>query len=71
MSFTYFDDLDSIAKSRYLSKLSLIGLNECPYKLPAGVWKNDPSKWPMVEYGDIHNYLIDTPGLFNCFFINA
>ncbi|XP_060581618.1 uncharacterized protein LOC132738170 [Ruditapes philippinarum] len=64
MSFNYFDELDPAAKARYVSKLNLIGLDECLYKLPAGVWKNDPSKWPSVEYGDIHNYLIETPGVY-------
>ncbi|XP_045180321.2 uncharacterized protein LOC123539668 [Mercenaria mercenaria] len=64
MSFKYFDDLDSVSKARYNDKLNLIGLAECPYKLPAGTWENNPCKWPSVEYGDIHNYLIETPGVY-------
>lgn len=62
MAFDYYEGLDNCSKLRYDQKLKLIGLNECPYKLPAGAWKNDPTKWPLIEYGDIHNYLVETPG---------
>ena len=27
-------------------------------------WKNDPTKWPDLEFPDIYVYLIETPGVF-------
>ena len=59
MSFDYYEGLDCTSKARYDQKIKLIGLNECPYKLQAGCWKNDPTNWPTIEYGDIHNFLIE------------
>ena len=63
MSYAYFENLDVESKKRYREKLSVANLTECPYKLPAGLWINDPTKWPEIEYGDIYDYLINTPGM--------
>lgn len=63
MSYKYYEELTTDAKLRYDDKLQALGLKECPYKLPAGAWINDPTKWPSIEYGDIHNYLIESPGM--------
>ncbi len=62
MSYEYFDVLKSEAKTRYLKKLEAVELKECPYHLPAEIWSDDPSKWPKIEYPDIYDYLINTPG---------
>ena len=62
MSYEYIDGLDAESKVRYRAKLDLIGLSECPYRLAASVWKGDPTKWPDVEYPDIYDYLVNTPG---------
>ena len=51
MSYEYFDELQDEAKSRYKKKLEAVGLNECPYRLPANDWVNDPTKWPEIDYG--------------------
>lgn len=71
MSYEYFDSLTGDVKSRYLKKIELANLKECPYRLPAGIWKDDTSLWPNVHYGDIYEYLINTPGknIFN-FLVN-
>ncbi|VDI60785.1 Hypothetical predicted protein [Mytilus galloprovincialis] len=55
---------DSVAQGRYSTKLVLINSDECPYKFPAGVWKNNPSCWPDLQFGDVYSYLIDSPGIF-------
>ena len=62
MSYGYNKTLDSVSYGRYWQKLKTLGLDECPYDLPADSWKNDPTKWPEVQYPDIYSYLIDTPG---------
>ena len=72
MSFQYYDLLLGVAKTRYDRKLSLIGLKECPCRLPQGSWKDDPTIWPEMEYGDMYSYLIDTPGLnYNHYFTHS
>ncbi|VDI18335.1 Hypothetical predicted protein [Mytilus galloprovincialis] len=64
MAYNYFDKLNSVAQGRYSTKLVLINSDECPYKFPAGVWKNNPSCWPDLQFGDVYSYLIDSPGIF-------
>ena len=64
MSYDYYDKLSGVDKARYDRKLQLIDLSECPYRLPAGCWEDDPTKWPEVEWGDIYTYLIESPGNF-------
>ena len=63
MSADYVSQLPPEALSRYRSKLELSGLKDCPYRLPANVWKNNPTEWPLVEFGNIYIYLIETPGM--------
>jgi len=64
MAYNYFDQLDSSAKGRYRGKLLLINCDDCPYKLPGGVWENNPCSWPDLQYGDVYSYLIESPGKF-------
>ena len=64
MSYNYSDLLSPKAKSRYKQKLAAAGLADCPYRLPAGVWEDDPTSWPDLHYADLFNYLIHTPGGF-------
>jgi len=47
-----------------MSKLTALSAETCPYKIPAGSWINDPTKWPGIEWSDVSYYLIETPGLF-------
>ena len=62
MSYQYFDELPGEAKERYLEKLNAVKLKECPYRLPAGCWSSDLATWPNLEYPDIYEYLVETPG---------
>ena len=62
MSYKYFDSLKEESRSHYLKKLQAVQLNECPYRLPADVWLDDPTQWPDIEYPDVYDYLINTPG---------
>ena len=63
----YYRSLDFAAKTRYAEKLLLAGLkeNEDPYLLwEKDVFKDDMTKWPPVEYGNIFCYFVDRPGTF-------
>ena len=61
MSYDYVDNLLPEDKGRYNVKLELLGLDKCPYKLPADRWINDPKQWPKIEYNDVYHYLIKSP----------
>ena len=61
---TYFDQLDTTAKTRYKEKLSFVQLSQCPYSLPNDVWEDNVKLWPPVEFPSIYMYLINTPGKF-------
>ena len=63
MSFGYYESLDETAKTRYRLKLNAAGVDECPYKLPEGLFKNDPTSWPDVCWGDVYVYLVESPGM--------
>ena len=62
MNVDYYSSLKTEAKSRYKQKLEIVGLQECPYRLPADIWAENPTKWPEIEYPEIYKYLINTPG---------
>ena len=62
MMFGYTKTLDNQAKARYDQKVSVIGLKDCPYDLPADSWVNNPTKWPEVQWPDVYSYLVETPG---------
>ena len=61
----YFKKLPKNAKRLYEEKLIAIGLDDVekydPF-LNSMDWKDDVSKWPEVEFGQIYVYLIDSPG---------
>lgn len=62
----YMDELDPIAKERYLEKPRLVGLGEDddPYKLwNCGKMVDKMCLWPPVEHGHIYNYFIIRPGV--------
>ena len=58
------DTLSNDAKQRYRTKLAIVGLDECPYRLPADVWVDDPTRWPDLEYPDLFNYFVNSPGRY-------
>lgn len=62
---SYIENLqkdDPVAFSRYKTKLSVLGIDDCPYNMPADLWMNNPTKWPDVQWPDVYHYLIETPG---------
>ena len=69
----YYKKLDSIAKTRYLEKLKLLGLDEKddPYDpINSHNVVDDMTRWPAVEYGNIFCYYIQRPGVLqssNCY----
>ena len=58
----YLSSLKADSKPRYRQKLDLVGLKDCPYCLPADIWCDNPVQWPEIDYPDIYDYLINTPG---------
>lgn len=65
MAYQYSEQLNIVSKDRYKEKLAIANLEQCPYQLPEGIWSSDVKTWPNVEYPDIYDYLINTPGKFN------
>lgn len=61
----YFCTLNYTAKKHYLEKLKKGGFPlEDPFAIEDEQWSEDLTKWPEVEHGDIHNYLIETKGIY-------
>ncbi len=62
----YFKSLDSIARSRYLEKLSLLGLTEKDdtYFNTVDKFEDDLRSWPPVEFGHIFCYYLECPRVY-------
>ncbi len=58
------ENLDQEAKKQYTEKLQAINFETCPYLLPADVWDNKPTSWPTLEWSEVYDYLINTPGVY-------
>ena len=76
MSADYFETLEVDVRERYKRKLTLVGLDLCPYQLPAELWKCEPTEWPPLEFPELHYYLTETPGkeighCCNSFYVNS
>ena len=58
----------SCDKARYKRKVEILCQSVervvDPYKISDEKWIDDVSLWPQVEFGQIYQYLIDTPGQF-------
>ena len=50
-------DLDSVSKTRYIQKISLINGVD-PYSISKKDWSHDATKWPNITYPDIVSYLV-------------
>ena len=62
----YVKNLDLKAFDRYKSKLQYChGVEQIPdpYSISEG-WKKEVESWPDLTYGDIYEYLIETPGQY-------
>ena len=62
----YFTSLSDEDKEGYISKLTLSDgqILPDPYSLVEN-WKNDVRSMPDISWGDVYNYLINTPSLFS------
>ena len=52
------------AKTRYVENLKACGLPACPYHTLAHYWVNDHIQWPQLEWPEVHDYLINTLGVY-------
>ena len=64
MSYEYARNLAPEAFQRYKQKISICGLECCPYQLVFQDLTEDPRQWPDVTHGDIWEYLVNSPGVF-------
>ena len=60
----YFYVLEEAENLRYTQKLNKLGGIDDPFVQEPNVAGKDWECWPSVEYPDIYNYLIQTPGLY-------
>ena len=63
----YAMGLDSVARERYERKLELFSGGfkvPDPFAMKESEWSLDMTKWPPVEYADLFNYFINTPGIY-------
>ena len=63
---SYYSTLPNPEKKCYEAKIEIISEEKYsssvdPYEITDG-WVDNISLWPPSEYGDIHNYLIDSRG---------
>ena len=59
----YTSTLDNVSLKRYREKLTVNGMSiQDPYSLTN--WKSKLTLLPNIEYGDIYNYLINSPGIY-------
>ena len=64
MSYEYFNTLNDESRTRYLKRLEFAKLKEYSYRFPADTWKDNPTLWPELEYPEIYDCLINTPGVY-------
>ena len=63
---TYFNSLSLVDRQVYAAKLTLkngVSLPD-PFSLSPCQWVNDPTKWPALQWPDIHECLIETPNVY-------
>ncbi|KAK6168739.1 hypothetical protein SNE40_019924 [Patella caerulea] len=63
----YLKNLSNPDKNLYSQKLISVGITDPQANDPflyQSSWLDDVSKWPMVDFGQLYVYLIDTPGIF-------
>ena len=51
-------------RKRYLEKLQVANLKECPYRLPEGSWSSELIAWPELQYPVLYDYLINSPCMY-------
>ena len=61
-SYAYESTLSTENLARYNLKKTVAGLALCPYKTPSGSWINNPTSWVNLEWPEVYDYLVNTPG---------
>ena len=44
--------------------METVKLEECLYRLPPDVWKDNPALWPELKYSEVYDYFMNTPGVY-------
>ena len=66
----YNNSLPEAERKRYCEKLAALCSKQYPvvmldpYEISDERWTDDVTLWPPVEFGEIYNYLVDTPDQF-------
>ena len=63
---TYYNSLSVVDRQAYAAKLKLnngVSLTD-PFLISPCHWGTDPTKWPPLQWPDIHEYLIETPSIY-------
>lgn len=60
----YFKSLDTENQIQYQKKLKLSDGTQLPDPLSLNDWKSDVRLLPDIGWGDLNNYLINTPSVF-------
>ena len=64
MSYEYVEKVSVESRKRYLERLQVVNLKECPYRLPEGSWSSGLITWPELQYLDIYDYLINSACMY-------
>ena len=49
MSYEHVDELSVEGRKRYIEKLQVANLKDCPYRLPEGSWSSNLIAWPELQ----------------------
>ena len=53
----YLSSLPWEARKRYTDKLKISGVTlPDPYSIDQGLWTEDVTSWPTLEFGDLYSY---------------
>ena len=61
-SSSYVETLPPDVRTRYNSKTACIKCD--PYCIPSTEWGKDVSKWPLIGFLDVINYLVYSPSAY-------
>ena len=62
-SSSYVETLPPDVRTRYNSKTACIKCD--PYCIPSTEWGKDVSKWPLIGFLDVINYLVYSPSAYS------
>ena len=44
--------------------METVKLEECLYRLPPDMWKDNPALWPELKYSEVYDYFMNTSGVY-------